>query len=256
MDLGLRGRKALVTGATRGIGRAVAETLAREGADVAICARDAAQVAQAVAALQAHGTRAAGAAVDVADGAALRGWVEAMAEALGGIDVLVCNPSGGAAQDVEGSWRQHFEVDVMGAVRAIEAAKPFLAQAAAARGDAAVVLVSSVAAAQAEQEGSYGAMKAALIHLAKGVSRQQAARRIRVNTVSPGTIYIEHGYWDMVRQKAPALYQEYLQRNPMGRMGSAQDVANAIAFLASPAASFISGANLLVDGAFTTRVNF
>ncbi|MBL9011736.1 MAG: SDR family oxidoreductase [Alphaproteobacteria bacterium] len=257
MDLHLKGKKAVVLGGTRGIGRAIADTFAAEGADVAICARNAAQVEDAVAALKTKGVRAAGGAVDIADASALRAWIADTAEELGGIDILVSNAGAMAQGNDEAAWMANFRLDVLGgAVAAFDAARPYLEKAAAATGDAAFVMISSVSAAEADSGGSYGPVKAALIHYAKGLARQYAARHVRVNVVSPGTVYFEGGVWQMIENSMPDMFKQSMARNPMGRMATPQDIANATVFLASPASSFTTGVNLLVDGAISRRVNF
>lgn len=257
MDLHLKGKKAVVLGGTRGIGRAIADTFAAEGADVAICARNAAQVEDAVAALKTKGVRAAGRAVDIADASALRAWIADTAEELGGIDILVSNAGAMAQGNDEAAWMANFRLDVLGgAVAAFDAARPYLEKAAAATGDAAFVMISSVSAAEADSGGSYGPVKAALIHYAKGLARQYAGRHVRVNVVSPGTVYFEGGVWQMIENSMPDMFKQSMARNPMGRMATPQDIANATVFLASPASSFTTGVNLLVDGAISRRVNF
>lgn len=256
MDLGLKGKKAVVTGASRGIGRAIADLLAEEGADVAICARGADQVAETVKALEAKGVKAFGKAVDIADGAAIRAFVKEAGEALGGIDVMVSNASAlvqGAAED---EWRAMFEVDVLGAVRTFEAAKPFLEKAGETHGDAAFLITSSVSAAEASNASSYGAMKAALIHYAKGLARENAAKHIRANVVSPGTVFFEGGVWGNVKAGMPGFFEQMIKRNPTGRMATPEEVAAATVFLASPRSAFTTGINMLVDGAISTRVNY
>jgi len=252
----LRGKVALVTGATKGIGRAIAETLATEGADVAICARNRGHVDEAVAALRGKGVTAMGGAVDVADGAALKAWITKTGHVLGGIDILVSNATAFGVANEENDWNGSIDVDLMGAVRSVEAAMPFLEQAAAARTDATIVIIASISAAERDYESAYGAAKAALIHFAKGVARRQAGKRIRANVVSPGTIYFKNGFWNLAEQHMPDQYQLYFNRNPMGRMGTPQEVADAVVFLASPVSSFTTGINLVVDGALTARVNF
>jgi 3-oxoacyl-[acyl-carrier protein] reductase len=256
MDLGLKGKKAVVLGGTRGIGRAIADTLASEGADVAICARNADQVKDAVGALKDKRVNAIGASVDIADGAALKKWIAEAGKALGGIDVLVSNASALAIGNDEKSWDACYKIDVMGAVNSFEAAQPFLEAAAAKHGDASVVLISSVSAAEASSRGAYGPMKAAMIHFAKGAAKQFAAKKIRVNVVSPGTIYFKGGTWHMVEQGMPDMFKATMSRNPTGRMGTPQEIANAAVFLASPLSTFTTGANLVVDGGITSRVNF
>lgn len=256
MDLELEGKKAIVLGGTRGIGRAIAETLAREGADVGICARNSAQVEETVGALRARGVNATGASVDITDGKALKAWIEAAGAKLGGIDVLVSN-AGAMAQGADpASWEQNFKLDVLGAVNAFEAAQPFLEAAAAKHGDAAFVIIASVSAAVADNASSYGPVKASLIHMAKGLARQHAKKRIRVNAVSPGMVYFEGGVWNMVEKNMPDFFKTAMARNPTGRAATPQEVANAAVFLASPVSSYTTGINLLVDGAISNRVNF
>ena len=256
MDLGLMGRNAVVLGGTRGIGRAIADTLAGEGAGVAVCARNAEQVTNAVTELRTRGVRATGASVDIADGAALTSWIGNAARELGSIDMLFSNAGAMAQGGDPASWEQNFRLDVLGAVNAFEAARPFLEASGEKTGDAAFIIISSVSAAQADTASSYGPIKAALVHMAKGLARQHAPRKIRVNVVSPGTVYFKGGVWNMVEQNMPQRYHDTLKRNPTGRMATPQEIANAAVFLASPASSFTTGSNLIVDGAISNRVNF
>jgi 3-oxoacyl-[acyl-carrier protein] reductase len=254
--LGLKGKSAVILGGTRGIGRAIADTLAGEGTNVAICARNAAQVKDAVASLRDRGVRATGASVDILDGTALKSWIASAAGELGGIDLLFSNAGAMAQGGDPASWEQNFRLDVLGAVNAFEAARPFLEKAGERNGDAACVIISSVSAAQADVASSYGPVKAALIHMAKGLARQYAPKKIRVNVVSPGTVYFKGGVWNMAEQTAPERFKQALARNPTGRMATPQEIANAAVFLASPASSFTTGSNLIVDGAISSRVNF
>jgi 3-oxoacyl-[acyl-carrier protein] reductase len=251
VDLGLKGLRALVTGGTRGIGRAIAETLATEGADVAICARNAAGLEKAVAALKTKGVRATGKALDVGDGPALQAWVREVAKSFGGLDIVVANVSALAIANEEANWKKSFDVDLMGAVRLVEAAMPFLE----ASKKAAIVTISSVSGREIDfAAGPYGTFKAALVHYTKGLAFQLAAKGIRANTVSPGNTYFEGGVWSQIKTGNPSFYAQALALNPTGRMGTPQEMANAVAFLASPAASFVTGTNLVVDGALTRGV--
>ena len=253
MSLLLEGKRAFVTGGTRGIGRAIASLLAAEGCDVAICARHKDAVEETVAALGRAGIRATGGAVDVADLPALRRWVGEAAETLGGLDIFVANVSALAQGMDEEAWRKGFEIDVMGTVFGIEAALPFLEKSAA----GAIVAVGSTA--MAEVYGptrSYAAVKATLIPYVKGLARNLAAKNVRANIVSPGNVYFKGGVWNVVEERNPEMFGSMLARNPMGRMGTPEEVASAVVFLASPRASFITGTNLIIDGALTQRVQF
>ena len=252
MDLGLKGLKAIVTGGSRGIGRAIAGLLADEGANVAICARTKEGVEEAKKDLEARGSKVVAEAVDVADGDALKRFVTSAVEALGGLDILVSNPTGGNGTD-EKAWRANFEVDLLGAIRCVETATPALSESE----NGSVLFVSSTAAVETFMgPTSYNAIKAALIVHSNGLSQALAPQEIRVNTISPGPIMIEGGSWDRVRQGVPEMYENTLKQIPTGRMGTADEVARAAAFLVSPAAGFITGVNLVIDGGFTKRVNF
>jgi 3-oxoacyl-[acyl-carrier protein] reductase len=256
MDLQISGRNAVILGGTRGIGRAIAEGLAREGANVAVCARNAEQVAETVAHLQGLGVKATGASVDIADGAALKAWITAAGDELGGIHMLVSNAGAMAQGGDPASWEQNFRLDVLGMVNAFDAAKPFLKAAAEATGDASFVIIASISAAETDSASSYGPIKAALIHFAKGLARQYASAHVRTNVVSPGTVYFTGGVWNMIETSMPDMFKGAMARNPMGRMATPDDIAHAAVFLSSPLSSFTSGVNLVVDGALSRRVNF
>jgi 3-oxoacyl-[acyl-carrier protein] reductase len=258
MDLGLKGRRAIVTGATRGIGRAIAETLAVEGCNVGICARDQAAVEAAVGALAAKGVKAVGQALDVGDGPALKTWIAAAGAALGGLDILVSNVSAMGGLPGEEGWRRYFEIDMLSTVRAVEAARPLLERSDA----AAIVQIASIAAIEVGHDvfpdgflQAYGAVKAALTNYVAELSRTLGPKGIRANTVTPGPIYFPGGVWHKREQEGSPMYRKALAHARLGRLGRPEDVARAVAFLASPAACHISGANLVVDGAFTRRVH-
>ena len=251
MDLGLKGKSVLVTGGSKGIGLAIAELFAGEGANVAICARNTDDVAKAVKSLRAKGVKASGRGLDVADPGALKAWIEAAAAELGGIDVIVCNVSALAVGDTAESWEKSFRTDMMHTVNSVAAAKPYLEKSKS----ASIVIVSSVSGFEVDfAAGSYGAMKAALIHYSKGLSNQLVAKGIRVNVVSPGNTYFEGGIWQNIERGNPDLFKTAMSLNPTGRMGTPEEVAAGVVFLASPVASRVSGTNLIIDGALTKAV--
>ena len=256
MDLKLKGKRALITGGTRGMGRAIAETLAGEGCNLSICARKEAEVAAAVESLQANGVNAYGAVVDVTRDAEFKDWVVRSAEQLGGLDIIVSNVGAMDLGTGRASWEKNFNLDVMGLVNLVEAGEPYLEAAAKEHGDAAIVAISSTAAAAITNAQSYGAVKGALIHYVKGLSKDFAPKGIRANTVAPGMVYFEGGIWNRIENDNPEAYKDALARNPMGRMASPQDIANAVAFLAGSCSSFTSGINMIVDGAMSDRVNY
>ena len=253
MDLGLQGRRALVTGGTKGIGRAIVDTLAAEGAAVGFCARTEGDVADAVEALTKRGTTAVGGALDVADEQSIEDWVTAAAPELGGIDIVVANVSALAIPDEPASWQASFDVDMMHTVRLVKAAMPYLE-----RSDAAsIVTISSVSGREIDfAAGPYGVFKAAIIHYTQGLAYQLAAKRIRANSLSPGNTYFAGGVWENIEQNVPDLFAQAMALNPTGRMAKPEEIARAAVFLASPAASFITGTNLVVDGALTRGVQF
>ncbi len=252
MDLALRGKKAIVTGGTRGIGRAIANLLTEEGCDIGICARTAAQIDEATAAFKAKGVKAFGSVVDVADGAQLTSFVKSTVEALNGLDIFISNVSAFGAGNDEATWKKSLEIDVLGTMRGCEAAVPFLEKS----GVGAIVVVGSAAAVEVGlgPRGAYGSVKAAILPYIKSLARDLAAKNVRANVVSPGTIYFKGGVWNLVEQNMPERYRQVLNRNPTGRMGTPEEVANAVVFLASPRASFITGINLICDGCITQRV--
>ena len=251
MDLGLKGRRVLITGATKGIGRSCAEAFAKEGADVAVCARNAAGVADTIEALKAKGVKAFGTGVDVSDKAALEQWVSASAKELGGIDCVVANVSALAVTDDEAAWEAGFAVDLMHSVRLVNAAMPFLEESDA----ASITIVSSVSGREIDFTGpAYGAFKAALVHYAQGQAVKLAPKGIRANTVSPGNTYFDGGIWQTIENDMPDLFAEAMSLNPMGRMATPEEIARGVVFLASPASGFTTGTNLVIDGALTKGV--
>jgi 3-oxoacyl-[acyl-carrier protein] reductase len=253
MDLGLAGKRVLVTGASRGIGRAIADTFAAEGCALALCARGADRLEATAAELRAAGTTVLAQAFDVGDEDALTGFVDRTAHELGGLDVVVSNVSAGSSRERD-QWHRSLTGDLLPLVRLIESSVPHME----ATGGAVVAIGTTNAFDTVRPGGptAYSALKAAVLQHAAAQSRQLAPRGIRVNTVSPGPIEFEGGDWDRIRQGRPEVYAEVLDRIPVGRYGRPEEVAAAVAFLASPRAAFCSGVNLVVDGGIVSRVQF
>jgi 3-oxoacyl-[acyl-carrier protein] reductase len=196
---------------------------------------------------------AIGRAVDVADEAGLQQWVDDSAAELGGLDIVVANVSALAIPDEPANWQASFDTDMMGTVRLVNAALPYLE-----RSDAAsIVTIASVSGREIDfAAGPYGTFKAAIIHYTQGLAYQLAAKGIRANSLSPGNTYFDGGVWQNIEQQNPDLFGTAIGLNPTGRMAKPEEIARAAVFLASPAASFMTGANLLVDGALTRGVQF
>jgi 3-oxoacyl-[acyl-carrier protein] reductase len=252
MDLGLSGKRAIVTGSTKGIGRAIAETLLDEGASVAICARDADGVSQALAELGGRGSMW-GKPVDAADSESLRGFIAEAIDHLGGLDIYVHNTSGKPGKTIE-AWQNNMDIDLMALIHAADAASEALA----ADGGGALISIGTSAVAEhfASGANSYTAFKAAVTNWTLGQAQVLGAKGIRCNVVSPGPIWVDGGDWNRVKDARPEFFEATEKAHPMGRIGDVQDVANAVVFLASPAAKHINGANLTVDGGYLKRVDF
>ena len=253
MDLQLKDKVALITGSTKGIGRAIAETLAAEGCHVGVCARNQAEVDETVASLTSKGVKACGSVVDVTDAASLEAWVNACADTLGGIDIFVPNVSAGGADNGEAGWRANFEADMLGTWRGVELTQPFLEKSDA----GAIVVISTTAAVEAFAGASpYGAIKAGLLNYASNLAQVLAGSGIRVNSVSPGPVYFEGGAWEQIKTHMTDFYDATIANIPMGRMGNNYEIADTVAFLASPRSAWTTGTNVVVDGGFTKRVQF
>jgi 3-oxoacyl-[acyl-carrier protein] reductase len=251
MDLGLAGKKALVTGATKGIGRAIAETLLQEGASVAICARTAEGVQTAITEMSAHG-HVVGGVADAGDPQALKAWIASSAEQLGGIDIYVHNTSGKPAKTLD-AWKNNFDIDLMALLHAMEVATPHLSN-----GGGSLISIGTTAVAEhfASGSGAYSAFKAAVTNWTLGQAQVLGAQGIRCNVVSPGPIFIDGGDWDRVRTGKPEFFEATKKLHPAGHMGTAQNVADSVVFLASDRASHLNGVNLTVDGGYLKRVNY
>ena len=253
MDLRLDGKRALVTGGTRGIGRAVVEALAEEGCQISFCARTADAVRVAETELRQRGRTAFGTPVDVTDDTAVADWAEACAARMGGIDIVIANAGAVANKPELAAWRAGFDTDIMGTVLTGEHATPFLRQSDA----GSVVVMSSVAALEIYAgERPYTAIKAALTAYASGLAQRLAPDGIRANVVSPGAIMFPGSVWERAQTDQPEVYAEILARTAMGRLGTAQEIAAAVAFIASPAAGYVTGTNFVIDGGLTKRIHY
>jgi 3-oxoacyl-[acyl-carrier protein] reductase len=243
MNLGLENRGVVVTGGSRGIGKAIAVGFAREGSNLAICARGEADLIATQRELEEHAVRIYAEQCDVGDKEALESFLDDSRASLGEIVVLVNNVSAAALRDVEADWQAGLNVDVMAAVRATMKVIPWMKAA----GGGCIVNISSISGFEASSP-PYGAVKAALISLTKSHAIAFAKDGIRVNAVAPGSICFEGGFWDRVRRERPDAYESVVDSIPWGRMGTPEEVADAVVFLSSERASWITGSCLTVDG--------
>ncbi len=254
MDLGLKGKRAIVTGGSRGIGRAICLVLAADGASVATCARGQEALAKTLDDIRAHGVTAHGSALDVRDESAFAEWFNGAVDALGGVDIVISNVSTRIAPDSPTWWRDTFDVDLMQHVHLMALAKPGLE---ASKGSILFIAsIASVYTALPPMEEAYGAMKAGLVNLVGQWARRLGPKGVRVNAISPGPILFPGGFWDHVGQANPAMLERAAQLPAMGRLGTDEEVAKAAVFLASPAASYVTGTNFRIDGGAIKAANF
>jgi len=252
MDLGLKGKKVILTGGSRGIGRAALEIFAEEGCDIAFFSRNAEQVAATVESLSRHGGKVIGESFDMADLAAYPGWLTSAAERLGGCDIFVPGASA-SGSGATGDWDACFAADVKGTVIGCETLQPWLEKS----GAGSIVIMSSTAGLETFiVPQAFNAIKGALLVYAKQLGQALGPHGIRVNAVSPGPIAFPGGNWEAIKGAAPALYDATEAQFALGRWGGPEEVARTIVFLASPASSYTTGTNVVIDGGYTKRVQF
>jgi 3-oxoacyl-[acyl-carrier protein] reductase len=252
MDLGLKGKKVILTGGSRGIGRAALEIFASEGCDVAFFSRNPEQVAETVASLSRHGGKVIGEALDMSDHAAYTAWLASAAERLGGCDIFVPGASA-SGSGATGDWDMCFNADIKGTVLGCETLEPWLEKS----GAGSIVIMSSTAAFETFiVPQAFNALKAALLTYSSQLGQSLGPKGIRVNAVSPGPITFPGGNWEAIKAGAPELHAATEAAFALGRWGGPDEVAKTIAFLASPASSYTTGTNVVIDGGYTKRVQF
>lgn len=245
MQLTFKGKRVVVAGGSKGIGRAIAIGFAACGASVSICARGQAALDSARAEIEAKGVKGHAASCDLADAAAIAGYVKTATEALGGLDILVNNASGFGLADDEAGWAAGLNVDVMATVRASHAAMPHLEKA----GGGVILNISSISGYGASARSApYAAVKAALINYTMSQAVMLAPKKVRVNAIAPGSIEFPGGTWEDRKTSNPALYNTILKSIPWGRLGTPEEVANVALFLCSDSARWVTGQTLIVDG--------
>lgn len=247
MDLGLAGKRVLIAGGSRGIGRCLVRLFHSEGCHVAFCARDASRVHALAREIDALGDRLLPYALDVTDADQFTNMAQDVCRHWAGLDIFIWNIS--AQSD---DWATGFETDIRACVTCTECIIPMLN----AQGAAVIAIASRVASIGIPGNKAYAALKAALVHYMTSLSLEHGERNIRINCLSPSEVYSEDTIWGRLKISDPEKYQRALTRSRLGRMASPQEVAQAAVFLASPAASYIAGINLVIDGGSHIHVNY
>jgi NAD(P)-dependent dehydrogenase (short-subunit alcohol dehydrogenase family) len=252
MDLGLKGLKVILTGGSRGIGRRTLELFAEEGCDVAFFSRNAEQVEETKTALAKHGGKVIGSAFDLNDADGYQDWLRRAADELGGCDIFIPGASASGSQ-VTGDWEKCFHFDLMGAVKGCEAMEPYLEKSK----HAAIVFMGSTAGVETFLvPQAYNTIKGALLIYAKQLGQAWGPKGIRINTVSPGPVEFAGGNWEGLKAGMPDLYDAQIGQFALGRIGTPEDVAKTVVFIASPASGYTTGTNVIIDGGYTKRVQF
>ena len=249
MDLGLKNKVAIVSGASRGIGRSIALTLAAEGAKLCICARNEEGLKKAAAEMEAAGTEVEAVAVDVTTTEGAEALVAAARERFGGVDILINNVGGSVwtpfAEISDDEWNHVINLSFLSAVRVSRAAFPLMEQ----RGGGSIINISSIFGRESGGPISYNASKAAMISMSANLAIEGAAKNIRVNSVAPGSIIFPGGSWERHQKENPEQIKAFIEANlPFGRFGKPEEVAHVVAFLASERSSWVTGTCINVDG--------
>ncbi|CAI3939946.1 SDR family NAD(P)-dependent oxidoreductase [Commensalibacter papalotli (ex Botero et al. 2024)] len=248
MDLGLKNKKTVISGGSKGIGFAIAQQFIAEGAEVYICARQQKGIDEAVAAL---GNKARGAVVDISDPKQIKTWIDQAHKEMGGIDIVVSNVSALASGPDLETWKKAADIDLFGNIALMNATVPYLTK----QKSGNIIIISTVSAVEIDGFSEpYGSLKAALNHYGKSLALRLANDNVRVNMVSPGNVYFKGGIWNKIETENPEFFQKCLKKNPMGKMVTAESVASSVLFLASQQAEFITGSNLVIDGGLTKKV--
>jgi 3-oxoacyl-[acyl-carrier protein] reductase len=252
MDLGLKGKKVILTGGSRGIGRAALEIFAAEGCDVAFFSRNQTQIDETVASLKKRGGKVFGSSFDMNNLDAFPAWLTGAADKLGGCDIFVHGASSSGSQ-ATGDWDKSFKFDLLGTVKGCEALEPYLEKS----GSGSVIIMSSTAAFETFiVPQAFNAIKAALLTYSKQLSQAWGPKKIRVNAISPGPVSFPTGNWEMIKSAMPDFYNATAGQFALGRFGAPDDIARTLVFLASPASSYTTGTNIVIDGGYTKRVQF
>jgi 3-oxoacyl-[acyl-carrier protein] reductase len=249
MDLGLTGKVAMVSGASRGLGRAMAHALADEGMHLSVCARTRDALNEAVVELSRAGS-AIGFVGDITRPEDAQKWVDETVARFGGVDVLVNNAGGarpGALDELpESAWQAEFDLNLFAPVRLARLCAAHMER----RGGGSIINIGSIYGRESGGPLTYNASKAALHSFTKMLAREFAPKNIRVNTIAPGSILAPGGIWEQSFRENPAFEKDFISHEmPAGRLGRPDEVAYAVVMLASPRASWITGANIPVDGA-------
>jgi len=253
MDLGLKGKKVILTGGSRGLGRAALEHFASEGADIAFFSRNADSVAKAADELKKHGGKVYATPFEVSDMGEYAKWLETAVEELGGCDIFVHNISSSGTSGGTGDWDLVFNLDVKAAVQSVETLTPALENS----DDASIVFMCTTAAVETFiQPQAYNALNAALLTYGKQLSQALGPKGIRVNVVSPGPVYFEGGNWEKIEGAMPEFFEATKSQFAIGRFGNPEDVAKTVVFVSSPASGHTTGTNIIIDGGYTKRVQF